>query len=98
MWSNLSNTEKFFPQALSLKESWWPLIFISFLKQVNHYLSTVEVEKKTIERKILNERPEVKVSLSLLPEWDTNLNVKTTKVSCGCHMIEGFTSIWLWEG
>ena len=44
---------KVFPQALSLKQSWWPLIFISFLKQVNHYLSTVEVEKKkTIEKKI----------------------------------------------
>ena len=38
-----------FPHALSLKRSRWPPIFISFLKQVDHYLSTVEVEKKSIE-------------------------------------------------
>ena len=34
-----------FPHALSMKRSWWPPIFISFLnlKQVNRYLSAVEV-------------------------------------------------------
>jgi len=35
-----------FPHTLSLKRSRWPPIFISFLKQVNHYLSAVEVTKK----------------------------------------------------
>ena len=32
-----------FPHALSLKRSRWLPIFISFLKQVNHYLSAVKV-------------------------------------------------------
>jgi len=41
-----------FPHAWSLKRSRWPPIFISFLKQVYHYLSAVEVLKKSIEYKI----------------------------------------------
>ena len=32
-----------FPHALSLKRSRRPLIFTSFLEQVNHYQSAVEV-------------------------------------------------------
>jgi len=38
-----------FPHAVSLKQSRWPPIFISFLKQVNHYLSAVEDWKKSIK-------------------------------------------------
>ena len=37
-----------FPHALSMKQSRSTPIFISFLKQVNHYLSAVEVQKKIL--------------------------------------------------
>jgi len=46
------NQQTSFPHALSLKRSRRPPIFISFLGQVNHYLSPVKILKKSIKQKI----------------------------------------------